>query len=214
MQLLGERSLARKIERRAILRILAVAQRLRDGDGQRERTGKLAREQTGFEIARDRGIVFGRAFEGARREPLAHRGIDAVRQGGCDLGVLRRIAEHGNVLEVLGRSANQRNAADIDLLECFLERRARARDGFFERIQIDDDVVELRNLVLRGFFIVFGIAAVRKNRPEDFGVQRLDAAVEERRKTGQLADVMRVDSVLDQMRARSARRVDRNSGGA
>ena len=67
---------------------------------------------------------------------------------------------------------------------------------------------------MRSLLIVFWVAAVRKNRAENLGVQRLDAAIEERRKTCQLADVMRVDSVLDQMRTRSARRVDRNSGGA
>ena len=37
--------------------------------------------------------------------------------------VLRRMREHGDVLEVLGRRAQQRDAADIDLLDRFGVRR-------------------------------------------------------------------------------------------
>ena len=54
-------------------------------------------------------------------------------------------------------------------------------------------------------------AAVGQNAAEDARMERLHAAVEERREAGQLGDLMRLDAVLAQVGARSAGCVDRRA---
>jgi hypothetical protein len=54
-------------------------------------------------------------------------------------------------------------------------------------------------------------AAIGQDTAEDARVERLHPAIEERRKAGQLGDVVRRDAVLAQVRARSAGRVERRA---
>jgi hypothetical protein len=54
-------------------------------------------------------------------------------------------------------------------------------------------------------------SAIGQDPAEDARMERLHPAVEERRKAGQLGDVVRRDAVLAQMRARSAGRIDRRA---
>ncbi len=208
-ELLGQRVPVAQVERGARLRVLAVAQRLRERDGQREGAGQLVRDQPGLEIARDRRVVFGGPFERARREAPPRGAVDAGRERFDQLAVLLGVDEHGDVLEILRGRADERDAADVDLLDRFLQRRARLRDRLLERVEVDDDGRDRRDAVFLRLGQVSGVAAIGEDPAEDARVQRLHAAVEERREAGQIADVERLDAVLDQVRARPAGRVDR-----
>ena len=211
-ELLRQFEFARQVERGTVLRVLPVAQRLLDRDRQRERAGEFVCDQPGFEIPRDRAIVLGRAFEGDRRITAARRVVEAAATQRVDeRAVLQRVAQDGDVIEILGRRTQQRNAADIDLLDRFAQRRAVARNRRFERVQVRDNRRNRGDRVFARFGDVRGIGAVLEDAAEDVGMQRLDAAVEERRVAGQIADVEGVDSGLAQVRACAARRVDRNA---
>jgi hypothetical protein len=211
--LLGQLRFARDVERRAILRILPVAQRLRDRNRQRERTRQLVREQARFEIARDRGVVFGGAFVGTRRKAAARVAIAAARQRGDRFGILFGIAEHADALEVLRRGAQERNAADVDLLDRFVQRRAVARDGLLERIEVDDDGRDQRDAIRFRFGLVRRVARVAQDAAEDVRVQRLHATVEHRWETGELLDVAHVEAGSAQVRRGAAGGVDDRSRG-
>ncbi len=118
------------------------------------------------------------------------------------------IDEHGDVGEVLCGGADQRDAADVDLFDRFLERRAVARDGRLEGIEVHHDRPDARHAVFAAFALVRFVRAVGQDGAEDARVQRLDAAVEERRKTRQFADVFCGQPVFREVRARAAGRVE------
>ncbi len=195
------------------MRILAVTKRRRERDRERERTRKFAREQTGFEIPRDRGIVFRRAFERARRETSTRRGIDGGRITRGDGFVLVGIDEHGHVREIFRSRTDERHAADIDLLDRFFERRTIARDRRFERIEIHDDDRDRRYAVLLRLGDVRSVIAIGENPAEHARMERLHATVEECGKAREIADVSRIDAVLDEVFARAAGRIDRHAAG-
>ena len=117
------------------------------------------------------------------------------------------------MLEVFCRGANQRDAADVDLLDRLLERRAPVGHGGFERIQVDDDDPDARDAVFDPLTLVYRIVAIRQDPAEDARMQGLHAPVEERGKTGEFGDLLRRDAVLDQVLVRSACRVDRRPAG-
>ena len=89
-----------------------------------------------------------------------------------------------DVREVLGRRAQQRDAADVDLLDRFVQRHAVAGDGRLERIEVHDDRVDRRNRVRFHLLFVHGVPALVKNRAEDFRMERFNPAVEQSRKAG------------------------------
>jgi hypothetical protein len=116
--------------------------------------------------------------------------------------------EHRDVIEVLGGRAQQRDAADIDLLDRFGVRRSALGYGGFKRIEIRRDRRDRRDRVFFGLGLMLGVVAIVENRPEHFGVQRLHASVEERWKTGHLAHVLRRNPVVLQILLRPAGSVD------
>jgi len=124
--------------------------------------------------------------------------------------VLIGVDQHGHVFKILRSRTNQRDAADIDLLDRLFERRSVAGHGRFERIQVDNDDRDRRNTVLARFGEVGWILAVGEDPAENARMQRFHAAVEQRRKPGELADVERGNAMGDQMRARAAGRIDRH----
>ena len=110
------------------MRVLAIAQRLpqRSGDGQpvRERLLALFREPGG-----DRGVIGGGARVGLAGQPAARRQRGAAmrgefRQHGV---ILLRLGQHGDEIVVLRRRADQRRAADVDVLDAIVGGRAFAR---------------------------------------------------------------------------------------
>ncbi len=138
------------IERRELVRILAVAHLLHLLPLQREPAGERAGAILGVErgeIVRDRAVVRGGVREGLFRQREARRGAELaalVAQFIEDAAVVARIGDHGDARVVLRRAAHHRRPADVDVLDGVFERAARLLDGLAERIEIDHQQIDRR----------------------------------------------------------------------
>ena len=168
------------------MRVLAVAQRLaqRAGDGQalRESLAALRGEPGG-----DRGVIGGGAGIGLAGQPAAQRRAwcrharraPPARSAYC-AGSVRTATR----VVVLGRGADQRRAADVDVLDAVLGRGA-ARDRRLERVEVD--ARPGRSARCRAPAIcahMLGQVAAAENAAMDLRHQRLHPAVEDLRKAG------------------------------
>ncbi len=123
------------VERRRLVRVLAVAQRLHpcagNGGAARERIIGLRREP-----GADGGIVGGGAGIGIRCQPSAQR-----RRGGAVIGrhlfhhrgVILNVGDYRDAFVILRRGADQGRSTDIDVLDTGIEIAA-AGDGLLERV--------------------------------------------------------------------------------
>ena len=172
------------------MRVLAVAQHLRAGSAESDMAGEryidLAREPL-----RDRGVVGGGSRVGRGREAPAEieRGPPVVlRQLADDPFIVLRVGGDDDELMVLGGGADQGGSADVDLFHRLVAVRA-ARDGFLERVEVDDDEVDRRDPVRLHRFPVGGEVAPGEDAAMDRRVQRLDPPVHHFRVTGDVGDV-------------------------
>ena len=85
--------------------------------------------------------------------------------------------------------ADQRRAADVDVLDALVEAGA-LRDGRLERIEIDDQQIDRRDAVRRGLRLVLSAAAHGQQAAVHLGMQRLHAAVEHLGKARELGDIL------------------------
>src|SRR4029077_12906219 len=94
------------------------------------------------EPRRDGQVVGGGAGErlGGQAAALV-QGEGARRQRGEHVRVPRRVDDYGHRAVVLGRGADHRRAADVDLLHALLGGRA-GRDGGLERVEVRDQQLE------------------------------------------------------------------------
>ena len=140
-----------QVQRRALMRILAVAKRAEarvqnaaEGAPFRRGLVNLDGQPVG-----DRRIVGRGAGEGLLRhlaaEGEAGRPLVAL-QFFDQRGVVGDVDNHGDVVVVLGRAADHRRAADVDVLDPLLIRRA-APQRRLERIKVDDQEVDRRDVV-------------------------------------------------------------------
>eukprot|EP00962_Isochrysis_galbana_P029096 scaffold9274_cov103-Isochrysis_galbana.AAC.3 len=95
-------------------------------------------------------------------------GVGPCRQAGEVAGVVGRLDENRDARVILGRGAHHRRAADVDILNADIERRALG-DSRRKRVQVDDNQVD-------------GLAAQQLGEllPIGFGVAHEDAAVHAR----------------------------------
>jgi hypothetical protein len=100
--------------------------------------------------------------------------------------VLVRPTHDGDVREVLCGGPQQRDPADVDLLERVSERRALFRHCFLERVEVDDDHVDGLDALLLERGDVALLIRQRQDGPVDARVQRLDAAVQDLRGSRQV----------------------------
>ena len=177
------------VEGAELVRVLAVAKvgLLLDHHRQARRED---RARGGVQIARDLRVVGGGHGERLTRQLLARLGADAaerfdVAQDRC---VLRRARYRGDSRKVLGRRAEERHAADVDLLEGLVEVGARIADGLGEGIEVDDDDVDLLDPVLGQLGDVVRQVAPCEQPSEDLRVKGLDAPSEDLARIGQVAD--------------------------
>jgi len=185
----------RAVERGLLVRVLAVAETL--GDGQR---GGVARGQAEhvaeaglglrFEVVGDRGVVGRGALEDLEGEFAAefaegcrrlHRGEHALVVGG--------VGDDGDGRVVLRGAAQHGRAADVDVLDGVFERAVGLRDGGFEGVEVDDDEVDEVDAVFLGFVEVLMRVAPAEEAAVDLRVQGLNAAFHDLREAGVLADV-------------------------
>ena len=106
---------------------------------------------------------------------------------------------------VLGGAADHRRAADIDVFDAGGVIRA-ARNGRLERVEIDDEQVDLRDVVRQHRRLVLGIAAHRQQAAVHLGVQRLDPAIHHLGEAGEVGHLGDVEPFGDERFARAAGR--------
>src|SRR6478672_4781569 len=102
--------------------------------------------------------------------------------------VALRAADWCDVAEVLRCAAQHRWTADVDHLDRLQFGDALLRRDLLERVEVDADEVERRDLVLRERGDVFRVVAAGQDAGVDAGVQCLDAAAEHLRELGQRLD--------------------------
>ena len=100
-------------------------------------------------------------------------------------GIIRRIADHCHRLEILSRRAQQRHAADIDLLDGFRLSHARLRHGRGEGIEVADNQID-RCDVVAGQLCKMLRRAAGQDAAVNRRVQCLHAAAKDLRGTGDL----------------------------
>ncbi len=179
------------------MRVFAIAQS--------ERAWRANVEDRGQEIGGERGVARGRNL----REACAHGAV--IRSGGGERllapaanGFLSREnrlevfsssamacvvggrGDHGDVLPVLGRRADHRGSADVDVLDQLFERRVFLRGDLFEFVEIDADQIDGRDAVLGNGLHVLGLGAHGEDAAGNARVNGLHAAVEHLGKAGDL----------------------------
>ncbi len=182
------------IERRRLVRILAVAKVLHLRDLKVECVRKCCRRPVGAargQPVRDRAVVGRRVREGLARKCEARRRRErpARRELSEQRRIVRRVDDNADVLPVLRRGAHQRRAADVDVLDRIVERASRLRHRGAERVQVDDDEVDRRDRMLLERGDVRRIVTARENAAVHLRMQRLHAPIEHFRKAGVIADL-------------------------
>ncbi len=196
------------IEGGALMGVLPVAERLRERIDEAERRGKIVIESNGcvrggrrsigvgrgqaFESVGDGGVVGGGGGEGALGETPAGFQRESAPMGGelfGEGGVVGRRGDDGDVFEILGGGANHRGTANVDVLDDFREGDARFSGGFLEGVEIDHDHIDGLDAMSSGLIAMAGVFAAEENAAVNFGMQRLNAAVEHLRKAGERGDV-------------------------
>ena len=153
----------RAIERRRLVRVLAVAQRLDQpaAEGAIVRRGVVKRLR---EPIADGGIVGRGAGKGLGGEFLAERKRGhAVMRGEFveQRRVIARLDHDRDVVMVLRRGADHGRPADVDILDA-VGKIAAARHGRFERIKIDHQDIDGADAVRAHRLGVLGVAADRQ----------------------------------------------------
>ena len=106
--------------------------------------------------------------------------------------------DDGDIVKVLGGGPNHGRAADVDVLDQFLEFHAWLGGGLFESVEIDDDHVDRQDSVLGDGGAVCGILAAVQDSAVNFGMQCLDAAVEHFGEAGEFGDIFDGDAGVAQ----------------
>ncbi len=191
------------VERGLLVRVLAVAQLLRQRHFQAQALGQADVRALGdlaLQIGGDGPVVGGGALENLEGE-LAAQDRQRVAAGGESLQhgrVVRRVTDHGHAGVVLGRTAEHGGAADVDVLNGFLKGAVAAGDGFLEGVQVDADQVDHVDAVLLGLGEVVVLVAAAQQAAVDLRVQGLDPALHHLGEARVLAHIRDGEPVLPQ----------------
>ena len=98
---------------------------------------------------------------------------------------------------IFRRAADHRRTADVDILDHLLEGAA-APQRLLERIEIDDEQIDRRDIMGQHRRLMRGIFAYRQQPAVNARMQRLHAAVHHFRKAGQLRRVLDRQACLRQ----------------
>ena len=105
---------------------------------------------------------------------------------------------------VLGRGADHRRPADVDVLDRDLGLDLVAGDGLLEGVEVDADQVDRLDPLALQRRHVLGVVAPRQQRRVQPRVQRLDPAAEDLLLAGELGDVGHLEPGLAQRRRGAA----------
>ena len=180
----------RPVERGALVRVLAVAQRLDQFAAKGAVIGRVIMQRVGKPVG-DRCVIGGRARIGLGGERLAqfvgeHAGM--LRHFAEHFFVVGRLHHHRDVGVVLGGGADHGRSADVDVLDAIVVGRA-VGDGGLERVEVHHQQVDRLNAVLLHRLGVFGIGADRQQPAVHLRMQRLHPSVHHFRKAGELGNV-------------------------
>ena len=102
------------------------------------------------EPVRDHAVVARRVREHFRGEPAPEfeRGAVVAVQRFEQPSVVGRIDDRGDEFMVFRRRAQHRRTADVDVFDGFVHRAVGRGGGQFERIQIHDQQIDARDVVL------------------------------------------------------------------
>ena len=180
------------VDRGALVRVLAVAQRREALGLDREVLRQVARSPRVLlgEPRRD-GAVVARTCarrRGRRARGAASRVVPPVGDRVDDRRVRLGRDDDRDVRVVLRRGAHHRGAADVDLLDDVVALGAR-RDGLDERVQVHHDELERLDAELGELALVVLEAQVGEQSGVHAGVQRLDPPVERLGEAGDRGDI-------------------------
>ncbi len=184
------------VERRALVRVLAVAHFLGLDElaveGARELAAAFGAEGfggliNGAHVVGDHAVVAGGVFERLEHqvETLSigqATGLEVFQHA----GVVAGIDHNGHVFVVLGRRADHGRAADVDVFDGGRQVTAGFVDGGFERVEVDGHQVDRLDAVLVHDRVVG--AATAEDAAVDFRVQGLDPTVHHFCETGVVRD--------------------------
>ncbi len=174
------------VKRGALVRVFAVAQVGFFAQSQGERGGEmfaLALTAGGGKIIGDATVVTRGVRKGLGREGAAGGGGDAAVffNLGLHRCVVGRVGDDGDGVVVFGRGAQQRRAANVNVVHGSAEIAA-AGDGFGKWVKVDGDQINGADAVRGGGLVVH--AAPGEDGAVDERVQGFDAAVHDFGKAG------------------------------
>ena len=194
---------AAAVELGLLVRILAVAERL----NQIELQEQLLVEPRFFTHVRsDHRIVLGGMgiCLGRELQPQSGSRIAVSPNLRKDRVIIRRVAHYGHVLVVLGRTAQHRRSADVDILDRLVHRHPFAGDRLTEGIEIHAHHVDELDAVLPQRFQVVRIVAASQQAAVHLGMERLDTSVADLREPRHIADVDHLHAAFSQQFHRTA----------
>lgn len=112
--------------------------------------------------------------------------------------------DHGDVLEIFCRGAQQRRPADINILNGIRQSTARVRHGLSKGVEVDGNDVDGLDAVLPALSLVVSILALIEDTAVNQGVQGFDPAVEHLGKTGKLRHIRYLKAAGTQLLGRAA----------
>ena len=213
----GARCIGDRVERRALMRVLAVAKIHALAEVQRQRLWifflrALSRLRHARQITRDCSVIACGVCVGLCRETLArlfgNRAI-GVRQLIEHRRVVERIDDDRDAIVILRRRAHHRGSTDVDVLDRVFISAVGLGDGGRERIKIHDHQVDGLDAV-RAHDCVIDVATAEQ-AAVNFRVQRLDAPIHDFRKAGVRRHLRDRDAVLFQQARGAAGRKNRDA---
>ncbi|MNS60777.1 hypothetical protein D3C72_937880 [compost metagenome] len=186
------------VERATLVRVLAVAQvhHLHEGGIHLRRVLGTRRHGSvgggdGRQVVADRRVVLGDAVERGYRESETGAGRQLAIVGverGQQFGVLRRVGSHRHAGEVLGRRAQHRRTADVDVLHRIGQGAVGLGGDRFERIQVQHQQIDGADAVLGHHGVIQ--AGTAQQAAVHHRMQGLDPAIHHFREASDLGHVL------------------------
>ncbi len=169
--------------------VLAVTQSkaFLKGDGHVFRKTIVALPQ----VLRDGGIIHGGMLKGFLGQHFAVVHGQSASLELCKYHrIICRVGHDNDAGEVLGRGADHGRSADVDILKRVLQGDVRLGHGLDKGVEVDYHHVDSRQSLLFKFGHVLRLVAAGQQAAVNRGMQRLDPAVENLRKSGDVGDTV------------------------
>ncbi len=195
----GDSAAAVRIQRGLLMRILAVPQiqSARRANVQERRQPRLLLDSHRCQPRADGAIVRRRQRERLLRQPPVRRFRQpslALVQLLQDGRIVVRRSDHRDVLIILGGRADQRRAADVDVLDQLGHVHTGLGRDLLEGIQVHHHHVDGSDFVLGQRLHVFGVSANRQNAPCDPRIDGFQTAIQHLWKPSELGNLAHPDA--------------------